>query len=88
MNTVKDKNNQNLVKQFFDNYVHKFDYIYETQYSEQNPIKRFLDKLLRKSMIDRFNLTKRVYSKFKYKNYFRCWMWYWKIFILFWIKKL
>ena len=58
MNTVKDKNNQNLVKQFFDNYVHKFDYIYETQYSEQNPIKRFLDKLLRKSMIDRFNLTK------------------------------
>ena len=31
MNTVKDKNNQNLVKQFFDNYVHKFDYIYETQ---------------------------------------------------------
>ena len=58
MNNANDKSNQNLVKRFFDNYVYKFDYIYETQYSEQNPLKRFLDKLLRKSMIDRFNLTK------------------------------
>ncbi len=58
MNKANDKSNQNLVKQFFDNYVYKFDYIYETQYSEQNPLKRFLDKLFRKSMIDRFNLTK------------------------------
>jgi len=58
MDSYNHKNNENLVKKFFDNYVYKFDYIYETQYSEQNPLKRFLDKLLRKSMIDRFNLTK------------------------------
>ena len=53
MDSYNHKDNENLVKKFFDNYVYKFDYIYETQYSDQNPLKRFLDKLLRKSMIDR-----------------------------------
>ena len=56
MNTVNDKDNQNLVKNFLI-IMSKFDYIYETQYSSKIH-KRFLDKLLRKSMIDRFNLTK------------------------------